>query len=123
MLFGVKALHSKKILHRDLKSANIFLTKDYSLKIGDFGISKVLERSSAITCIGTPLYLSPEVCNNQPYSYGSDMWALGCILFEMCTLRYPFEASNMIVLAKKIVMDEVPPIPNYYSADLNKIVG
>jgi NIMA (never in mitosis gene a)-related kinase len=59
LLFGIKALHSKNILHRDLKSANIFLTKNYSLKIGDFGISKVLERSSAITCIGTPLYLSP----------------------------------------------------------------
>lgn len=87
LLFGTKALHSKNILHRDLKSANIFLTKNYSLKIGDFGISKILERSSAITCIGTPLYLSPEVCNNQPYGISSDMWALGCILYEMCTLR------------------------------------
>lgn len=87
MLFGIKALHSKNILHRDLKSANIFLTKNYSLKIGDFGISKVLERSSAITCIGTPLYLSPEVCNNQPYGLSSDMWALGCIIYEMCALR------------------------------------
>jgi NIMA (never in mitosis gene a)-related kinase len=89
LLFGIKALHSKNILHRDLKSANIFLTKSYSLKIGDFGISKVLERSSAITCIGTPLYLSPEVCNNQPYGLSSDMWALGCIVYEMCALRVP----------------------------------
>ena len=80
-------LHSKNILHRDLKSANIFLTKNLSVKIGDFGISKVLEHSSAITCIGTPLYLSPEVCNNQPYGFSSDMWALGCILYEMCTLH------------------------------------
>jgi NIMA (never in mitosis gene a)-related kinase len=89
LLFGLRVLHSKNILHRDLKSANIFLTKNYSLKIGDFGISKVLERSSAITCIGTPLYLSPEVCNNQPYTYSSDMWALACIVYEMCSLRVP----------------------------------
>lgn len=59
LLFGIKTLHKKSILHRDLKSANIFLTKNKSLKIGDFGISKILECSSAITCIGTPLYLSP----------------------------------------------------------------
>ena len=90
LLFGLRVLHSKSILHRDLKSANIFLTKNYSLKIGDFGISKVLERSSAITCIGTPLYLSPEVCNNQPYTYSSDMWALACIVYEMCALRVNF---------------------------------
>lgn len=89
LLFGIRALHSKNILHRDLKSANIFLTKTFSLKIGDFGISKVLERSSAITCIGTPLYLSPEVCNNQPYGLSSDMWALGCIIYEMCALKVP----------------------------------
>ncbi len=87
LLFGLRVLHSKNILHRDLKSANVFLTKNYSLKIGDFGISKVLEKSSAITCIGTPLYLSPEVCNNQPYSYGSDIWALACIVYEMCSLK------------------------------------
>lgn len=91
LLFGLRVLHSKNILHRDLKAANIFLTKNYSLKIGDFGISKVLEHSSAITCIGTPLYLSPEVCNNQPYGFSSDLWALGCILYEMCCLhvKYP----------------------------------
>ena len=87
LLFGIKTLHSKNILHRDLKSANIFLTKNLSLKIGDFGISKVLEGTSAMTCIGTPLYLSPEVCNNKPYGLSSDLWALGCILYEMCTLR------------------------------------
>ena len=83
-------MHSKNVLHRDLKSANIFLTKNLSLKIGDFGISKVLEGSSAITCIGTPLYLSPEVCNNKPYGLSSDLWALGCILYEMCTLRVKY---------------------------------
>lgn len=94
LLFGLRVLHNKNILHRDLKSANIFLTKNYSLKIGDFGISKVLEKSSAITCIGTPLYLSPEVCNNQPYSYSSDLWALACIVYEMCSLRvHSFEFS------------------------------
>jgi NIMA (never in mitosis gene a)-related kinase len=86
LLFGVKALHSKNVLHRDLKSANIFLTSNKTLKIGDFGISKVLDNTSAKTFVGTPYYLSPEVCENRPYSLSSDLWALGCIVYEMCTL-------------------------------------
>ena len=90
LLFGVKALHSKNVLHRDLKSANIFLTSNKTLKIGDFGISKVLDNTSAKTFVGTPYYLSPEVCENRPYSLSSDLWALGCIVYEMCTLTVFF---------------------------------
>ena len=75
LLFGVKALHSKNVLHRDLKSANIFLTSNKTLKIGDFGISKVLDNTSAKTFVGTPYYLSPEVCENRPYSLSSDLCA------------------------------------------------
>ena len=84
---GLKSLHDKKILHRDLKSANIFLTANKTIKIGDFGISKVLDNTSAKTFVGTPYYLSPEVCENRPYDFKSDLWSLGCILYEMCTLN------------------------------------
>ena len=86
MLFGINVLHSKKVLHRDLKSANIFLTSNKTIKIGDFGISKVLDNTSAKTFVGTPYYLSPEVCENRPYDFKSDLWSLGCILYELCTL-------------------------------------
>jgi len=95
----LKHIHSKKILHRDLKSQNIFLTKDNQAKLGDFGISKVLESTHdfAQTSLGTPFYLSPEVCMGQCYDYKSDVWMLGCILYELCTLTRPFEGETINV--------------------------
>ena len=95
-MFGVKALHSKKVLHRDLKSANVFLTSNKTLKIGDFGISKVLDNTSAKTFVGTPYYLSPEVCENRPYNLSSDLWSLGCIIYEMCTMTVKINFINIV---------------------------
>lgn len=101
LLFGIKALHSKNVLHRDLKSANVFVTSNYCLKIGDFGISKILDATSAKTCIGTPLYLSPEVCNSQPYGLSSDLWALGCIMYELCALKVKISFNLVSFLSIK----------------------
>lgn len=97
-------MHDKKILHRDLKSQNIFLTKNNEVKIGDFGISKVLENTKefAKTSLGTPYYLSPEICMGQKYDYKSDVWMLGCILYELLTLRKPFEGDSLAVSNPKI---------------------
>ncbi|MCL4159842.1 UNVERIFIED_CONTAM: hypothetical protein GTU68_035695, partial [Idotea baltica] len=89
LTMGIQALHSKSVLHRDLKAANIFLTSNKFVKIGDFGISKVLDSTSAKTFVGTPYYLSPEVCSNKKYDFKSDLWSLGCILYELCTLDVP----------------------------------
>jgi NIMA (never in mitosis gene a)-related kinase 1/4/5 len=88
MCLAMSHMHSKKILHRDLKPQNIFLTAEMHLKIGDFGISRVLDNSAqmANTSLGTPYYLSPEVCLGQPYDTKSDMWMLGCCLYELVTL-------------------------------------
>ncbi len=88
IVMALRYVHYKRILHRDLKTQNIFITKTL-VKIGDFGIAKVMEGSltAASTFIGTPYYMSPEACQNQPYSYQSDVWALGCILYEMCALQ------------------------------------
>jgi NIMA (never in mitosis gene a)-related kinase len=99
LCLAIKHIHARKILHRDLKSQNIFLTKANQVKIGDFGISKVLENTSdfAWTSLGTPYYLSPEICMGQKYDYKSDTWMLGCILYELCTLRRPFEGDNLNV--------------------------
>ena len=122
---GVKYIHSQKILHRDLKSSNIFITKDNIAKIGDFGIAKVLSATldQATTVVGTPYYMSPEVCENKPYSYKSDVWALGCILQELCTGEYAFSASNLLSLAYKIVTGSPKPIPTEYSPGLQDLVS
>ena len=83
---ALQYIHSEKILHRDLKTANIFLTSQDVLKVGDFGISAQLEHTLDMkhTCVGSPYYMSPEVCCDKPYNNKSDVWALGCVLYELC---------------------------------------
>ncbi|XP_065592370.1 serine/threonine-protein kinase Nek1 isoform X7 [Cyrtonyx montezumae] len=93
---ALKHIHDRKILHRDIKSQNIFLTKDGTIQLGDFGIARVLSSTVELarTCIGTPYYLSPEICQNRPYNNKSDIWALGCVLYEMCTLKHALIADE-----------------------------
>ena len=91
---GMHHLHSQNILHRDLKTLNIFLTKDNQIRIGDLGVAKILQSADHFvkSKVGTPYYLSPEVCEDRPYNSKSDIWSLGCVLYEMCSLKHPFEA-------------------------------
>ena len=120
---GLYYIHSKKILHRDIKTLNIFLTKDLSGKIGDLGVAKVLEGTNhAITFIGTPYYVSPEMCQNKPYNEKSDIWALGCILYELITFCHPFTASNQAALFIKILHGNYTPLPENTSKDLVNMV-
>lgn len=83
----------------------MFLMSSGTVKIGDFGISKVLEETAqhAETVVGTPYYLSPEICQNRPYSFKSDVWSIGCILYELCTLKHAFKSNNLLGLVYKIV--------------------
>lgn len=124
MIAALEYLHKAKVLHRDLKTSNIFITGAGRLKLGDFGIAKVLENSvqNAQTVVGTPYYMSPEICQNQPYSFKSDVWSLGCILYELCALRRAFEASNLLSLVSQITEKEVEPIPSLYSKELDLLI-
>lgn len=142
MSMALHYVHSKGILHRDLKSQNIFLSHGHA-KLGDFGIRqecspqrqecstvpsrrrtlsdhhrlppssgivKVLDGSvtSAHTVIGTPYYLSPEVCKAQKYSYMSDVWSLGCVLYELCALQQAWTGNNLLAVVYKIVQASHP---------------
>jgi NIMA (never in mitosis gene a)-related kinase len=119
-------LHKRKILHRDIKTGNIFVTANPSvLKLGDFGVAKVLERTGqmARTCVGTPGYLSPEICGNRQYNSKSDIWSLGCVLYQLMTLRPPFTGRNMNQLLIAIVRGHFPPMPARYSYELRQTVA
>ena len=121
---GLATLHKSKILHRDLKTLNIFMTHNLDIKIGDFGVAKILTKSGfAKTIIGTPYYLSPELCEEKPYNDKSDVWALGCILYELTTYKHPFNAKCQASLILKILQSEPDPIHKYYSQDLQKLIN
>lgn len=123
MTLGLKSLHEKKVLHRDLKSANIFLTSNGVYKLGDLNVSKVLKKDLAETQTGTPYYASPEVWNDKPYGAKSDIWSLGCVIYEMAALAPPFVAPNLGGLFKKITTGYFPRIPTSYSKELQMIIS
>ncbi|XP_072180994.1 uncharacterized protein [Diadema setosum] len=118
-------MHSEKILHRDLKPSNLFLTTKGLVKVGDFGIAKVLLHTldHALTSIGTPYYLSPEICQRQPYNQKSDMWAAGCILYELTTLRHPFDGPDFSTLVLRILRASYTPIPIVYGSLLHELIA
>jgi NIMA (never in mitosis gene a)-related kinase len=100
-LRGLKCLHLHNVFHRDMKSANIFISTTGSVKIGDLNVSKIAKKGLLYTQTGTPYYASPEVWKNKPYDSKSDIWSMGCILYEMAELKPPFRAENMDSLFKK----------------------
>jgi len=122
LLNGLKALHDFKILHRDIKSANVFLFKGGVCKLGDLNVSKVARKGLGYTQTGTPYYASPEVWEEKPYDSKSDVWSLGCVIYEMITLRPPFQAKSMEELYKKVMRGNYPKIPSRYSEDLSDTI-
>lgn len=127
VLLALQACHNRtegKIMHRDLKPGNIFLDSDYNVKLGDFGLSRVMSDESifAYTNVGTPYYMSPEQINESKYNEKSDIWSLGCIIYELAALRAPFEATNHMQLANKIREGKVDRIPKLYSDELMQFI-
>ena len=123
ILEGLKYLHDNKIMHRDLKCANIFLMKNGILKLGDLNVSKIAKLGMAQTQTGTPYYISPEIWKEQPYDYKCDIWSVGCIIYEMCTLRPPFRGNSLKELYRNIMNGYYLPVSNYYSKDIKDIIS
>ena len=123
ILEGLNYLHKSSIIHRDLKSANIFLTKDGIVKIGDLNVSKILTKMvTTNTQTGTPYFASPEIWNDQPYDYKCDIWSVGCIIYEMASLHVPFRGVSMQNLYKNVLRGIYQQIPFRYSDDLKQII-
>lgn len=120
---GLNVLHSRHILHRDLKSANVFLSRVTFAKLGDLNVSKIAKEGMLYTQTGTPYYASPEVWKDLPYDHKSDMWSLGCLLYEMCTLKPPFRAHDMKGLYKSVLKGKYPPIDKQYGKTLSKLIN
>lgn len=127
---GLKALHDMKTLHRDLKSANVFLMKNGLLKLGDLNVSKVIKNKLVYTQTGTPYYASPEVWADRPYDYKSDIWSAGCVIYELCCLKPPFRGNSLEQLYQNvtkgnlsIILGVYDPLPSFYSNDLSKVIA
>ncbi|TEA23082.1 hypothetical protein DBR06_SOUSAS5410006 [Sousa chinensis] len=124
MCLGVNHIHKKRVLHRDIKSKNIFLTQKGKVKLGDFGSARLLSSPMAFACtyVGTPYYVPPEIWENMPYNNKSDIWSLGCILYELCTLKHPFQANSWKSLILKICQGSMSPLPSHYSYELQHLI-
>jgi serine/threonine protein kinase len=113
------------ILHRDIKPDNVFLDDNHSVRLGDFGLAKMLDQEHlfARTYVGTPFYMSPEVLMDQPSTPRSDIWSLGCVIYELCALHPPFQAKTHLSLSQKIREGVFPPVPECYSSTLSKTIA
>ena len=122
---GLKEVHSHNIIHRDLKPDNVFISENLKIKIGDFGISKETEANKkyAQTVAGTLIYMSPEIVQGLKYTSKTDIWSMGCILYELCTLTYIFPALSQVLLINSIVNKKPKNIDSkFYGSELQLLI-
>lgn len=125
---GVRHMHEARVMHRDIKPANIFLAANGCVKLGDLGLGRAFSSQTyeALSKVGTPLYMSPEVLDGRGYEWKSDVWSLGCLLYELATLRSPFKSQgdkdDLYTLFRKISAGQFAELPAYYSSQLSQLV-
>ena len=129
IILGVDYLHSNNIIHRDLKPSNVLITDRYNVKICDFNTSKIIEApkfqdTRQHTQIGTPFYMSPECVDNRCYNFKTDIWSIGCILYELMELQIAFNCSHIGRLLIKIHGGKFNKFKKsgYYASELTEIV-
>ena len=125
LCLALRHLHRQRVLHRDVKSSNIFVCADGTLKLGDFGLARAMKQQQEAlhSRVGSILYVSPEICNNSPYGPASDVWSLGCVLYEMATLSHAFRAENAVAIVQRICAGAYTPPPPSCSEPIRALIG
>ena len=121
---ALQHMHGRHLMHRDIKPANIYVSRGGEVKVGDLGLGRVMEGyyDKAGSVVGTPYYMSPEVIREEEYDYATDVWSLGCLVYEMAQLRVPFQGDNLWLLGINIQQGNYQPVDSIYSAELRDFV-
>ncbi|CAI9764055.1 unnamed protein product [Fraxinus pennsylvanica] len=122
ILHGLKYLHDKNVIHRDIKCANILVGANGLVKLADFGLAKAIKLNDVKSCKGTPFWMAPEVVKSLGYGLAADIWSLGCTVLEMLSRHFPYSSMEPMSALYRIGRGELPPIPDSLSSDARNFI-